>query len=169
VDGFGPAKEERMTSMKMRGRRRIEGEGPFIYDDFRDNHVICPGREPYLVKFLRQSFKGMNHKMKNAHSANSEDALTWSCFDTLRNVSQRRRALALDELWELAYGDVAVPNGFEASEIHIGKSYGDGKKTTEVDLSFEGDSFLVLVEAKLYSPICASRTSSHRVIDSSVA
>jgi hypothetical protein len=46
--------------------------------------------------------------MKNAYSSNSEDALTWSCFDTLTNVSQTRRALALEELWELAYGDMAV-------------------------------------------------------------
>ena len=91
--------------------------------------------------------------MKNACSANSEDALTWSCFDTLANVSQRRRASALEELWELAYGDMAAPYGIEASTIHIGKSYGADKKTTEVDLSFEGDRFLVLVEAKLYSPM----------------
>jgi len=91
--------------------------------------------------------------MKNARSANSEDALTWSCFDTLANVSQRRRASALEELWELAYGDMAAPDGLEASTIQIGKIYGAGKKTTEVDLSLEGDSFLVLVEAKLYSPM----------------
>ncbi len=143
-----------MASTKIRGRRGIGGKGPFIYDDFRDNHVIWPGREPHLVKFLRQSFKGINHKMKNARSANSEDALTWSCFDTLRNVSKGRRALALDELWELAYGDMTAPDGLEASTIHIGKSYGVGKKTTEVDLSFEGNGFpWFWVEAKLYSPV----------------
>ena len=142
-----------MSSTRSRGRRRIGGKGPFIYENFRDNHVIWPGREPHLVKFLRQSFKGINHKMRNALSANSEDALTWSCFDTLGNVSQRGRALALEELWELAYGDMAAPKGLEESTIHIGKSYGVGKKTTEVDLSFEGEGFLVLVEAKLYSPM----------------
>ena len=46
-----------------------------------------------------------------------------------------------------------APAGFETSTIHIGKNYGDGKEKTEVDLSFEGDGFLVLVEAKLYSPM----------------
>lgn len=141
-----------MVSTKARGRR-IEGKGPFIYEDFRDNHVIWPGREPHLDRFLRQSFKGVSHKMKNARSANSEDALTWSCFDTLANVSQRRRALALEELWELAYCDIAAPHGLETSTIYIGKSYGAGKAITEADLSFEGDGFLVLVEAKLYSPM----------------
>jgi len=141
-----------MALIKARGRRN-EDKGPFIYTDSRDNHVIWPGREPNLVKFLRQSFKGINHKTRNALSSNSEDALTWSCFDTLANVEQVRRALALEELWELAYGDMSMPQGFEASTIHIGKGYGEGKKTTEVDLSFEGDGFLVLVEAKLYSPM----------------
>ena len=141
-----------MASTKTRGRR-TRGKGPFIYDNFRDNHVIWPDRELHLDEFLGQSFKGINHKRKNAQSSNSEDALTWSCFDTLRRVSQTRRAVALEELWELAYGDVAAPDGLEASTIHIGKSYGAGNKTTEVDLSFEGDGFLVLVEAKLYSPM----------------
>ncbi|HZR63856.1 MAG TPA: hypothetical protein VFA85_01850 [Terriglobales bacterium] len=142
-----------MASTKTRGHRRIAGKAPFIYDKFQDNHVIWPSRERHLLKFLRQSFMGINHKMKNACSANSEDALTWSCFDTLANVSQSRRALALEELWELAYDHIAAPDGLAASTIHIGKSYGADKKTTEVDLSFEGDSFLVFVEAKLYSPM----------------
>ena len=141
-----------MASTKTRGRRGNTGKGAFTYDDLLHNHVIWPGREHDLDKFLRQSFKGMNHKMTNAHSANSEDALTWSCFDTLANVSQRRRALALEELWELAYGDMP-PRGLEASTIHIGKSYGSGKQATEVDLSFQGDGLLVFVEAKLYSPM----------------
>jgi hypothetical protein len=142
-----------MAPTKTRGRRGKEGKGPFIYKTFQDNHVIWPGREPDLVKFLGQTFKGMNHKKKNACSSNSEDALTWSCFDALKNVSPRRRAWALEELWELAYGDMASPDGLQESEIHVGKSYGEGKNSTEVDLSFEGDGFLVLVEAKLYSPM----------------
>jgi hypothetical protein len=141
-----------MPPTKTRGRRSKD-KSPFIYDEFRDNHVIWPGREPHLDEFLGQSFKGINHKRKNARSSNSEDALTWSCFDTLRNVSQIRRALALEQLWELAYGDMAAPDGFQSSTIYIGKSYGVGKEITEVDLSFEGDGFLVLVEAKLYSPM----------------
>ena len=141
-----------MASTKTRGHR-IKGKGPFIYKDFRDNHVIWPGTEPRLDEFLGQSFKGINHKRKNARSSNSEDALTWSCFHTLWKVSQIRRALAFEELWELAYGGMAAPDGLEAPEIYIGKSYGTGNETTEVDLSLEGDGFLVLVEAKLYSPM----------------
>jgi hypothetical protein len=142
-----------MVSAKTRGGRN-RGKGPFIYRELRDNHVIWPGREPYLDEFLGQTFKGVNHKRKNAHSSNSEDALTWSCFDTLRNVvSQTRRTLALEELWELAYGNLPAPDGLGASTIHIGKCYGTTEEITEVDLSLEGGGFLVLVEAKLYSPM----------------
>ena len=150
-----------MASTKTRGHR-IRGNGPFLYRDFRDNHVIWPGREPNLDEFLGQSFKGINHKRKNARSSNSEDALTWSCFDTLANVCQSRRALALEELWELAYGDMTAPDGLEVSRIHIGKSYGAGKEITEVDLSFEGDGFLVFVEAKLYSPMSQADPDNDR-------
>lgn len=141
-----------MASTKSRGSR-TNGKDPFIYLDHQGNHVIWPCRERDLNEFLEQSFKGLGqHKKKNAYSSNSEDALTWSCFDILRNVSQSRRALALDELWELAYGKTA-PRGLKASTIYIGRRYGDGKKITEVDLSFEGKGFLVFVEAKLYSPM----------------
>jgi hypothetical protein len=136
---------------KVRGRRGNAGRGPFIYDDFRDNHAIWPGSESALREFLGQTFKGMSHKKINAHSSNSEDALTWSCFDTLRNVSESSRATALEELWELAYGKIAAPDGLETAKIYIGQAYGTGRETTEVDLSFKGDGFLVFVEAKLYS------------------
>jgi len=66
---------------------------------------------------------------------------------------QSRRAFALEELWKLAYEDIAALEGLAASMIDIGRSYGEGRKTTKVDLSIEGDGFLVLVEAKLYSPM----------------
>src|SRR5260370_16713155 len=130
-----------MPPTKTRGRRSKD-KSPFIYDEFRDNHVIWPGREPHLDEFLGQSFKGINHKRKNARSSNSEDALTWSCFDTLANVSQSRRALALQELWELAYGDMAAPDGLEASRIHIRNTYGPGKQITKPHLRFASNAFL---------------------------
>jgi hypothetical protein len=143
--------EESMAPTKIRGSRGNGGRGPFIYKDILDNHPIWPGRETALREFLDQTFKGMSHKKKNAYSSNSEDALTWSCFDTLRHVSESSRALALEELWELAYGKMAAPDGLETSTTRIGKEYGTGRERTEVDLSFEGEGFLVFVEAKLYS------------------
>jgi hypothetical protein len=143
-----------MASKTSRGSRRIAG--PFIYEDYRDNHAIWPGTEVALNKFLDGTFKGRNHKKKNARSSNSEDALTWSCFNTLANVSHERRAAALEELWELAFDGLPEPPGLAWSEISTGKTYGKGQHSTEVDLSFEGQSFLIFVEAKLYSPMSQS-------------
>src|SRR5688572_21470194 len=61
-------------------------EGRMIYKDYQRNHVIVPGREDALASFLRQDYQGMRHKLRNANNSNSEDALTWSCFDVLASL-----------------------------------------------------------------------------------
>jgi len=92
--------------------------------------------------------------VRDLYTAQDKNSFTFEeILIAVRQVDPSRRALALEELWELAYGDMAAPSGFEAATIHIGKCYGKGKETTEADLSFEGHGFLVLVEAKLYSPM----------------
>jgi hypothetical protein len=118
------------------GRRGLRRGGAYIYEDYKDNHVIWRGREDELKKFLAQPYGNLQHKLKNAYSSNSEDALTWSCFDTLRQVNALSRARALSEIWELAFGPRTIPDGVKAGDIHIGNTYGDAERT-EVDLSIE--------------------------------
>jgi hypothetical protein len=130
---------------------RSRSSGAVVYDDYRSNFVVCPGREGQLQKFVRQNFGGIMHKLKATRSSNSEDALTWSCFDTLRWLPADLRGVALSNLWELAFEDEPMPPGFATAEIHIGKSYGRSPNRTEVDASIEDNSVLVFVEAKLYS------------------
>ena len=137
------------SKRSSRGRRGSDGRGPFVYDDYRHNHVICPGRDSALKAFVEQKYGGLQHKLRNAHSSNSEDALTWSCFDALRHVGAPCRQMALAEIWELAFHDLAIPTGVGNGEIHIGKTYGESKERTEVDLSIEGPGVLVFFEAKL--------------------
>lgn len=103
-----------------------------------------------MRSFIEQPYGGLQHKMRNAHSSNSEDALTWSCFDLLAQVSKDERRRALSDLWELAFGTSDPPEGVLSGSIHIGKRYGDGE-ATEVDASIEGPGVLLFVEAKLYS------------------
>jgi hypothetical protein len=96
------------------------------------------------------------HKFKNAHSSHSEDALTWSCFETLNHVSIAARRRALEDIWELCFQDPKLPIGLELETIHIGREYCEqptGKNRTEVDASIESERTLVFVEAKLYSPM----------------
>ncbi len=74
-----------------------------LYEDYRRNHVVLPGREDALETFLNQDYKGMRHKWKNGKSSHSEDALTWSCFDILSNIPLSKKITALDEIFEDAY------------------------------------------------------------------
>ncbi|MBW2187840.1 MAG: hypothetical protein JRG71_16120 [Deltaproteobacteria bacterium] len=131
------------------------------YENYQRNHVIVPGREDALDSFIRQDYKGMQHKVKNAYSSNSEDALTWSCFDTLENLPLLNKIDALDEILSDSYaGNSPISlseKGFNNSDvsIHVGKRY-DGpniNESTEVDASIEAPKVLIFIEAKLYSAV----------------
>lgn len=132
-----------------------------IYKEYQRNHVILPGREEALESFLKQDYKGMQHKLRNAVSSNSEDALTWSCFDVLANLPTLDKTAALDEMLEDSFhGD--SPLSFRSRglknkdiDIHVGKSYTgiSTKESTEVDASIEAPGVLVFIEAKLYSSV----------------
>lgn len=132
-----------------------------IYKDYQRNHVIVPGREDALASFLRQDYKGMQHKLKNAISSNSEDALTWSCFDVLASLPSLDKSAALDEILEDAFSGnspvsfLARGIGDEEISIHVGKQYTgiSTKEATEVDVSIEAPGILVFFEAKLYSSV----------------
>ena len=137
------------------------------YSNYQRNHVILKGREDALYDFLDATLvrngKTEKHKWKHSTSSNSEDALTWSCFDVLRNQPKERVTTALDEIFEDAFGDfkdMPVPDKFSFAdeqniEIHIGKNYyaTSVNKDTEVDASIETDNKLIFFEAKLYSKI----------------
>ena len=132
-----------------------------IYKDFKRNHVVLPGREKALEEFLKQDYKGMQHKWKNGFNSNSEDALTWSCFDILSNLSQAAKMSALNEIFEDAYqgkGKLLFKNDYfkkDQIQIHIGKQYTGltSNESTEVDASIELPGKLVFFEAKLYSAV----------------
>jgi hypothetical protein len=131
-----------MVKLLSKRKRGPRGFGPFKYLRPEDNHVLWAGRGAVLREFIGASYGGMKHKVRNAVSSNSEDALTWSCFDTLRQVNEPARSEALTDLWELAYGTRDVPNGVLSGDIFIGKTYGEAEKT-EVDASIEGPGALV--------------------------
>lgn len=132
-----------------------------IYKDYQRNHVILPGREKALEEFLKQDYKGMQHKWKNRLNSNSEDALTWSCFDLLSNLPLTKRLSVLDEMFEDAYqgnskilfNNCRLEN--DQIQIHIGKQYTGlkSKEATEVDASIELPGKLIFFEAKLYSTV----------------
>ncbi len=147
-----------VRTVVSKGSRSASG-GPFKYANYEDNHVIWPGSEAALSGFVHQSFfGGIKHKLRNAHSSHSEDALTWSCFDILKHLPSAARRRALEDIWALCFRDPKAPDGLELGTIHVGKQYPDLEKVaeetpTEVDASIESAKTLVFIEAKLYSPM----------------
>src|SRR5215470_1323188 len=143
-----------MTSVKRPGVGGRSVSGTYIYGDYRRNHAIWPGQEDQLEKFIGQTYKGHHLKSEAALSSHSEDALTWSCFNCLKQIRAEIRQNALEELWELAYDGAPIPAGAKRGSIFIGKQYPDSTHPeTEVDASIEEPGVLVFIEAKLYSTI----------------
>ena len=127
------------------------------YSNNKRNHVIIPGRENELEKFLNSSYKGVNHKLKNSFSSNSEDALTWSCFDIISQLPDLKKITALNEILEHSFcgNDINqhMPFSFENENqiiIEVGKTYNglSINEKTELDASIETSNKLILIEAK---------------------
>ncbi|MGI9309986.1 MAG: hypothetical protein ACR2P7_00455 [bacterium] len=138
----------------------------YQYKHHRRNHLILPGRERALEEFLNQTHEGVRHKQAHKRNPNSEDALTWSCFEMLASLPALRRRAVLAEVFEDAYAGREAPifgdgdddadgDGLNDGEpaIHIGKTYAGRTcgESTEVDASIESRGALVFFEAKLYS------------------
>jgi len=129
---------------------------------YQRNHAIVRGQEKALEEFVNSSTvinkKRVRHKLQNSYSSNSEDALTWSCFDTLRSYNTENLIDALNEILEDAFEN-NKPFDFKHErniEIKIGEEYKAPKLTkekTEVDVSIETVDKLIFIEAKLYSLI----------------
>ena len=132
-----------------------------IYNDYKRNHVILLGRGEALKNFLEQRYDGMQHKWENGFNSNSEDALTWSCFDLLSSFPMSKKISVLDEIFEDAYqgkSKLLWKNScFQEDDIkiHIGQQYTglSSKEKTEVDASIELPGKLIFFEAKLYSTV----------------
>lgn len=137
------------------------------YEKYQRNHVVVKGREKALEEFVNSSTiingKRVRHKLKNSFSSNSEDALTWSCFDTLRKYKPENLVDALNEIIEDSFNGSNLFN-FENEKniiVEIGKEYTaptlkttkNKNEKTEVDASIETDDRLIFIEAKLYSLI----------------
>jgi hypothetical protein len=136
-------------------------------ENYQRNHVIVEGQEKALEEFVNSSTvingKRVRHKLRNSYSSNSEDALTWSCFDTLRKYKPENLVEALNEILEDSFDGNNLFNFNQENNIkvEIGKEYvastltnkKNKKEKTEVDASIETDDKLIFIEAKLYSLI----------------
>lgn len=131
------------------------------YSSYLRNHVVYPGSEKALHEFLNATLerngRKEKHKLRHCCSSNSEDALTWSCFDVLRHQPREKIVQALNEIMEDAF-EGKIDFSFENEqniEIHIGKTYFASaiEEDTELDVRVETADKLIFIEAKLYSKI----------------
>jgi hypothetical protein len=150
---------------KKAERPTASQSGARVYEDYRLNFVIWPGREAAADEFVNQTYGGQRHKLRHTRSSNSEDALTWSCFDALNSLPPRVKAEALAKLWACAYHQSSPPVGFLEGQIIVGKKYGEKAEETEVDASIEGNGLLVFIEAKLYSPMSLADEANRKPHD----
>ncbi len=127
------------------------------YRNHKRNYAIPSGREQALEDFLNQTHQGKRHKQAHKDNPNSEDALTWSCFEVLASLPFAKKCAVLGEVFEDAYEGKENPIFCNLKEddlqIYVGKEY-TGRSTgesTELDASIELPGALVFVEAKLYS------------------
>jgi len=132
------------------------------YTDYKRNHVIIPGQENKLKEFINSNYNGIKHKLKNSKSSNSEDAITWSCFNIISQFKESEKIKALNEIIEHSFLDKSIngeiPFLFENEKeikIEIGETYKgpSTKEQTEVDASIETNKKVIFFEAKLYSSI----------------
>ena len=127
------------------------------YQNHNRNYAIPPGREQALKDFLAQELNGKPYKQRDKCNSNSEDALTWSCFEMLASLPFEKKLSVLGEVFEDAYEGKGKPIFRDLKEddlqIYVGKEYtgSDTGESTELDASIELPGALVFVEAKLYS------------------
>ena len=143
------------------------------YENNKRNHVVIPGRENMLNKFLESTYKNVNHKLKNGINSNSEDAITWSCFDIISQLPELKKIIALDEIIEHSFCDKDMTqkkfsfSNEKEIKVEIGKTYKGHSinEETELDASIETLNKIIFIEAKLYSSISLADKTKNKPHD----
>lgn len=124
--------------------------GVRIADDFRDNLII----DRYDPAFATMN----GRKLWNLHSENSEDAVTWNVFRSLRQMDP---AVWLPELARRGFPDTEPPPA-DGAVVRLWRSVapppalvagGGDEGESEIDIAIEGQNWVWFIEAKYRSPI----------------
>ena len=129
--------------------------GVFVADDFRDNLII--DRYDTCFAGMRAS------KRKHLRSENSEDAVSWNVFRSLRQIDP---GIWLPLLTDRAFGIVDLPKAKETT-IELWKEVApppslleDGDEgISEIDVVIENPHWVWFIEAKLTSDISEGTTT----------
>jgi hypothetical protein len=129
--------------------------GVRISRDFRDNLII--DRYDPVFADMRAS------KIKHLRSANSEDAVTWNVFRSLRQLTP---GVWLPTIWKAAFPDAPLPSN-RAVCVNLWPSiapplglleYGD-ESASEIDVVIESATWVWFLEAKYGADISIKTTT----------
>jgi hypothetical protein len=134
---------------------QLSPSGVWVAHDFRSNLII--DRYDPVFADMRAS------KLKHLRSVNSEDAVTWNVFRSLRQITPEAW---LPPLWRRAFPDAAAPGDFRVS-VRLWESVSpplgllaDGDEgPSEIDVVIEAASWVWFIEAKYQSDISMGTTT----------
>jgi hypothetical protein len=134
---------------------QLSPSGVFIAKDFRDNLII--DRHDPVFADMRAS------KIKHLRSANSEDAVTWNVFRSLRQITP---SVWLPSLWQRAFPDVVPPSDlkvvvklWQSVPPPLGLLDTGDEGASEIDVVLEAPTWVWLIEAKYRSDISLGTTT----------
>src|SRR5713101_5476196 len=127
----------------------LSPSGVFIASDFRTNLII--DRYDPVFADMRAS------KLKHLRSANSEDAVTWNVFRSLRQIAPE---VWLPSLWHRAFPRIPCPHDlrvtvklWESIAPPLGLLAGGDEGISEIDVVIEAATWVWFIEAKYRSVI----------------
>src|SRR6184192_385116 len=133
---------------------KFSSSGVRIADEFRDN-LIIDRYDPVFVG-MRAS------KIQHLRNENSEDAVTWNVFRSLRQIDP---AIWLSALARLALDtELRLPDGGVSVALWVpvtpppGLLDGGDEHASEIDVVMEGSNWVWFVEAKYRSDIAMGTT-----------
>jgi hypothetical protein len=134
---------------------QLSPSGVWIAKDFRSNLII--DRYDPVFADMRAS------KLKHLRSANSEDAVTWNVFRSLRQIAPEAW---VPSLWRHAFPTADVPADLRAT-VRLWESVppplgllADGDEgASEIDVVIETASWVWFIEAKYRSDISTGTTT----------
>lgn len=133
---------------------QLSPSGVFIAEDFRENLII--DRYDPVFADMRAS------KLKHLRSANSEDAVTWNVFRSLRQLAPRTW---LPSLWKYAFSEISCPADlnavvklWESVSPPLGLLAGGDEGASEIDAVIETPTWVWFIEAKYRSDISTGTT-----------
>jgi len=137
----------------------LSPSGVFIADDFRENLII--DRHDPVFADMRAN------KIRHLRSANSEDAVTWNVFRSLRQIAPQTWIPAL---WRRAFPACACPSDLNAVvklwqsiPPPVGLLASGDEGASEIDVVIETSTWVWFIEAKYGSDIsCGTTTRPER-------